>query len=69
MNDLIWADPIRQVQEALEVREKFNNNRATSVKFGWAILDELLKAEKLRALVRAHEEEGDGFRFHMWDRE
>ena len=50
------------------MREKFNSSRATSVKFGWAVLEELLRAEKLRALVRAHEEEGDGFKFHMWDK-
>ena len=49
------------------MREKFNDSRCTSVKFGWAVLDELLRTEKLKALVRAHEEEGDGYKFHMWD--
>ena len=49
------------------MREKFNESRATSVKFGWGVLSELLEAEKLKALVRAHEEEGDGYKLHMWN--
>lgn len=32
------------------------------------MLQELLLTENLKALVRAHEEEGDGFKMHMWDK-
>ena len=67
MNDLLWADPIHG-EAALDTRQIFNQSRATSVKFGWTILQEILQKEKLKALVRAHEEEGDGFKFHMWDK-
>ena len=30
-------------------------------------LRRLLEAEGLKTLIRAHEEEGDGYKFHMWN--
>ena len=67
MNDLLWADPIIG-DAALEQREIFNEARSTSVRFGKQVLEELLEAEGLKALIRAHEEEGEGYKFYMWDK-
>ena len=63
MNDLLWADPIRGAS-ALNTREIFNDSRQTSVRFGKEVLQELLRQENIKALVRAHEEEGDGFKLY-----
>jgi len=65
MNDLIWADPIVG-EGATYVGQKENTSRGTSVKFGWPLLEQLLEKENLKTLVRAHEMEEDGFKFHNW---
>ena len=66
MNDLLWADPFSERNRALTEREAFNECRRTSVKFGNELLTDLLDGAKLKALVRAHEEEPEGFKLHLW---
>lgn len=65
-NDLLWADPMRGVEKAQSGSEVKNKNRGISVEFGWDILRNLLERNKLKTLVRSHEQRDDGFKMHMW---
>ena len=53
--------------DAVNTGEIYNDTRKTSVKFGLPVLDELLQSENLKTLVRAHEEQTDGYKFHRWN--
>ena len=55
----------------MKMKETFNssekpNDRGISVLFGWAVLESFLETNRLRAVVRAHEQKDDGFKLHMW---
>ena len=52
--DLLWADPVK---DKLAAKTAFvdNNERGISVYFGRQPLKTLLKKDRLRAIVRAHQ--------------
>ena len=52
--DLLWADPAKG-RSALTTTFTDNHERGISVYFGKAPLKALLKKERLRAIVRAHQ--------------
>ena len=64
--DLLWADPAKG-RSALTTNFIDNAERGISVYFGKAPLKALLKKEKLRAVVRAHQQKQSGYKFHTWD--
>ena len=64
--DLLWADPAKN-KDADKIDYIFNEERNISCKFGKEPLKKLLKREKLKALVRAHQQQQTGFKFHTWD--
>lgn len=64
--DLLWADPAKG-RSALTTSFIENNERGISVYFGKQPLKALLKKEKLRAVVRAHQVKQTGYKFHTWD--
>mmetsp|Transcript_41238 Transcript_41238/g.54186 ORF Transcript_41238/g.54186 Transcript_41238/m.54186 type:complete len:269 (+) Transcript_41238:515-1321(+) len=63
--DLLWADPLKQRLANTRSFET-NNDRGVSVKFGYEPLKKLLTKSKLKSLVRAHELQKRGFKFHNW---
>jgi len=67
MNDLLWADPMKDHDNPLTKGQMYNHSRTTSVKFGWPVLKTLLDGENLKGIVRAHEESLDGYKFSMWN--
>ena len=69
MNDLLWADPMQDKDNPLTSDQIFNYSRKNSVKFGWPLLKKFLETENLKGIVRAHEEQLDGYKFHMWNGE
>ena len=64
--DLLWADPAKG-RSAMTSNFTDNNERGISVYFGKTPLKALLKKEKLRAVVRAHQMKQSGYKFHTWD--
>ena len=64
--DLLWADPAKG-RSAMTCNFTDNNERGISVYFGKRPLKQLLKKEKLRAVVRAHQMKQSGYKFHTWD--
>lgn len=64
--DLLWADPARG-SSALTIDYIDNEQRGISVYFGRKPLKALLKKERLRAVVRAHQQKQSGYKFHTWD--
>ena len=66
MNDLLWADPVADKDSPLTTGQVFNETRKTSVKFGLPVLQHLLDTEGLKTLVRAHQEQVDGYKFYRW---
>ena len=65
-NDLLWSDPL-QANLAPRLEKLYNVDRMTSIKFGLPLLKKLLQASSMKCLVRAHEEEADGYKFHLWE--
>lgn len=63
--DLLWSDPMKRSQ-AKNKEFSMNSNRGVSCTFGYAPLKKLLKQENLTSLVRAHEMQQRGFKFHNW---
>ena len=64
--DLLWADPVKS-KYADTTEFNPNNKRGISVEFGKAPLKALLKKIKMKAVVRAHEVQESGYKFHSWD--
>jgi|Transcript_25578 serine/threonine-protein phosphatase 2B catalytic subunit len=64
--DLLWADPVKD-KLASKTTYQDNNERGISVYFGRAPLKTLLKKDRLRAIVRAHQQKRTGYKFHTWD--
>ena len=61
--DLLWADPMKQKKAGLQSFEP-NEVRGVSYKFGYQPLKQLLDQEDLKSLIRAHELQHRGFKFH-----
>ena len=64
--DLLWSDPARN-KECNKFDYVFNNERNISCYFGKKPLTQLLERNDLKALVRAHQLQQQGFRFHTWN--
>ena len=64
--DLLWADPVKD-KNASKTTFIDNNERGISVYFGRTPLKALLKKDRLRAVVRAHQQKRTGYKFHTWD--
>jgi len=54
-------------RDAKKVKYIDNQERGISVYFGHEPLKKLLKANNLRAVVRAHQQKRTGYKFHTWD--
>ena len=66
--DLLWADPVKD--EFAEKRKFTKNNiRSCSVKFGYEPLKNLLTNTKTTMLLRGHQVQMDGYKFHHWNRD
>lgn len=66
--DLVWADPVADDVASKKVFTK-NKERACSVKFGLKPLKHILKETKMQMVVRAHQVQMEGFKFHHWEDE
>lgn len=64
--DLLWADPAKG-RSAFSMNYEDNGERGISVYFGKAPLKTLLQKERLKAVVRAHQQKQTGYKFHTWD--
>lgn len=60
--DLLWADPAQERQE--EMFRK-NKGRGISVIFNQKALETFLNENNLLMIIRAHEVEHDGYKFHF----
>ena len=63
--DLLWADPMKSREAKVRSFEE-NHGRGVSFKFGYKPLKQLLQQEGLTSLIRAHEQQMRGFKFHNW---
>ena len=63
--DLLWSDPMKRTHAKTNDFSE-NENRGVSCRFGYGPLKKLLQKEKLTSLVRGHEMQQRGFKFHNW---
>lgn len=64
--DLLWSDP---AEEGAKQTESFTKNKNSEVSyfFNDVPLKKVLESTKTRLLVRAHEVQMDGYKFHAYD--
>lgn len=65
--DVLWADPFDKAKDAQTNDYIANKTRNISVVFGLKPAKALLKAEKMLAIVRAHQVKPEGYEFHNWE--
>ena len=66
--DLLWADPA-QYDDEIDQDFIFNEERGCSVFFGRQPTNDFLQREGLKAIVRAHECQEEGYKLHRWNGE
>jgi len=64
--DIVWSDPIENLDEALSTEWVENSKRSCSYKFGSKALIPYLSNNNLFCIIRAHEAHLEGFKFHKW---
>lgn len=65
--DLMWADPAHA--KKCHVKYAFNSDRQISVIFGKRPVNDFLKKEGLKSIIRAHQLKQRGYKFHSWNGE
>lgn len=65
--DLLWSDPVDNTSGQLQGPYVFNSDRGCGTKFGREALNRFLQANRLKAMVRAHEVFFEGFSAHNWN--
>ena len=65
MTDLLWADPASTKKCSKDF--KFNNDRKISVIFGKNPTNRILESENLLSIIRAHQVQRKGYKFHKWN--
>jgi serine/threonine-protein phosphatase 2B catalytic subunit len=63
--DLLWSDPVKD-SDSRSVEFMFNQPRECSYKFGLKPVKKLLKENHLLSVIRGHEVQIDGYKFHRW---
>lgn len=66
--DFLWSDPASD-EKAQTVVYKKNKGRNCAVKFGLEAVQEALNISQTQFLVRAHEVQQDGYRYHSWEQQ
>ena len=66
--DILWADPIEQESEAINLSFKDNSTRGCSYFFGLKAIKPFLSKNKLISVFRAHEAQLEGFKMHKWEK-
>lgn len=67
MCDILWSDPFEKVENTYANNFKPNSNRGCSFYFGPTALSSFLLNNKLLTLIRAHDVQHEGFKFHIWN--
>lgn len=62
----MWADPVDNDEGFLPGKFTANSVRGCSIYFGYELVKEFLAENKLRAVIRAHEVQVEGFKLHKW---
>jgi serine/threonine-protein phosphatase 2B catalytic subunit len=62
--DLLWADPEDDENRNSNFSE--NKSRGCSVRFGMKAVKTFLKSNKLKTIIRAHQVQPEGYKFHSW---
>lgn len=70
MCDLLWADPVQTdngTHEDKEIDFVKNQRRGCSVLFGKKAVNTFLQTNQLLCVIRAHEVQQTGYKFHKWN--
>ncbi len=70
MCDILWADPVASEDGTLEDREidfVKNARRGCSVVYGRRSVNTFLQSNQLVTVIRAHEVQQSGYKFHKWN--
>eukprot|EP00347_Sterkiella_histriomuscorum_P021925 403332293 len=68
--DLLWADPVQSdngTHEEKEIDFVKNQRRGCSVLFGKKAVNTFLQTNQLVCVIRAHEVQQTGYKFHKWN--
>jgi serine/threonine-protein phosphatase 2B catalytic subunit len=63
--DILWSDPCSD-KDSRHTTFAENRPRECAYKFGLEPVKKLLKANKFLSIIRAHEVQIDGYKFHRW---
>jgi len=66
MCDLLWADPIEDAAQYLELEWGPNTVRGCSYVFGFKAVEPFLLRNRLYSIIRAHEAQLEGYRFYEY---
>ena len=66
--DLLWADP-HEDDVANTSGYTSNTERECSIKFGYEPIKKLLKENNILSVIRAHQVQDSGYKFHKWSGE
>ena len=64
MCDILWADPMEELPENMEVKFLPNSTRGCSYFYGYAAVCKFLEDNDLLSVIRAHEAEDEGYRMY-----
>ena len=64
--DLLWSDPVENNEDAKHISFRDNARGEDIYEFGLKPAYRLLKDNKLRCIIRAHQCQEDGYKFHYW---
>lgn len=62
--DLLWSDPESDEKKNSNYTE--NKSRGCSFKYGLKAVKKFLKSNKMKTIIRAHEMQINGYKFHRW---
>jgi len=65
---MLWSDPCKQEDEAINTKFRENSVRACSYIFGLKAIKPFLIKNKFLSMFRAHEVQLEGFKMHSWDK-
>lgn len=66
--DLVWSDPVIDDFGRLKGKVVYNNSRDCSIFFGATLVEQFLRENNLKTIIRAHEVFLEGYNLHKWNR-
>lgn len=67
--DLLWADPVDNDHGLQNDVFTFNTSRGCSFYFGYHAVNNFIKQNNIKTIIRAHEAQFEGFKAYCWQKQ